>query len=105
LLTNETSLEDMVPRTSHASFKMASYSRSKSGRPMHGEYNSSEVKEGLGDFIPADDTDSADEGLEADTGKKAVASILQSLSSDPRMAVDESASGSALAGNKRKRSI
>jgi hypothetical protein len=72
---------------------------------MHGEYNSSEVKEGLGDFIPADDTDSADEGLEADTGKKAVASILQSLSSDPRMAVDESASGSALAGNKRKRSI
>ena len=105
LLTNETSLEDMVPRTSHASFKMASYSRSKSGRPMHGEYNSSEVKEGLGDFIPADDTDSADEGLEADTGKKAVASILQSLSSDPRMVVDESASGSALAGNKRKRSI
>jgi len=107
LLTNETSLEDLVPRTSHASYKMASYSRSKSGRPMHAAYSSSEVKEGLGAFVPADDADSDNDDTTDDSEvgvKTAATGGVESSSSDPTVTVEESISASAMVGNKRKRS-
>lgn len=106
LLTNTTSLEDLVPRTSHASHKMASYSHSKSGRPMHAAYTSYEVKEGLGAFVPADDADSDNDDItDSQVGVKTAATGgLESSYSDPTVTVEESTSASAMVGNKRKRS-
>ena len=73
---------------------------------MHAAYTSSEAKEGLGAFVPADDADSDNEDItDSQVGVKTAATGgLVSSSSDPTVTVEESTSASAMVGNKRKRS-
>jgi hypothetical protein len=64
LLSEDKSIEELMPRSSHAIGKSAEYQSSKS-RPRFAAYSYSN-NASLSNFVPADDVDSSDEGV-ADT--------------------------------------